>query len=267
MAPGVCESLFTPILHPPPFTHPSTCSSAIDPPSHPPFVHLPSRTAAFTSPIPLPAPGRPPSTRPLRAALPGTHSFPSLHRAGGSGRVGQGSEPSALGSPREGRLAPPRLFSASAPTSVFALASAMRACSRAEHPHPAGPGALGGRPSARNRAMPRTGSRERDPSVSCGPWNSPVPPHTQPVDRYDPVADAEGGLGGGGVWARWPRTWHLGSRLCSTPSVLSCPGAASWLCPGDTSGSCSGISPEWPLGKCRGDCPELLELSFKSQQS
>lgn len=295
MAPGVCESLFTPVLHPPPFTHPSTCSSAIDPPSHPPFIHLPGRTAAFTSPIPLPARLRPAALRPPALSGPpfrGHTRFPPSTGLGArSGRVGQGSEPSALGSPREGRQRLPTTPSHVVPLESrqngagledLLLRSRFRrphrplpsrwppSCelvSRAEHPHPAGLGALGGRPSARNRAMPRTGSRERDPSVSCGPWNSPVPPHTWPVDRYDPVADAEGGLGGGGVRARWPCTWHLGSRLCSTPSVLSCPGAASWLCPGDTSGSCSGISPEWPLGKCRGDCPELPELSFKSQQS
>lgn len=216
MAPGVCESLFTPVLHPPPFTHPSTCSSAIDPPSHPPFVHLPSRTAAFTSPIPLPARLRPAALHPPALSGPpfrGHTRFPpctGLGAAGGwdravsrvPGQVGQGSEPSALGSPREGRQRLP-----TAPSHVVPLESRqngagledllLRGCfrrphrplssrwppscelvSRAEHPHPAGPGALGGRPSARNRAMPRTGSRRGWEGPLCLLWSleQPCPP-------------------------------------------------------------------------------------------
>lgn len=296
MAPGVCESLFTPVLHPPPFTHPSTCSSAIDPPSHPPFIHLPGRTAAFTSPIPLPARLRPAALRPPALSGPpfrGHTRFPpstGLGAAGGWDRAVSrvpsavpGKEGSASRRPlltscplRADRMAPGWKTCSSAV--VFGVRTDL--CLRAGLRHASlshglsiptlqARGLWGAGPVLVTERCPGLGlgGGGRDPSVSCGPWNSPVPPHTWPVDRYDPVADAEGGLGGGGVRARWPRTWHLGSRLCSTPSVLSCPGAASWLCPGDTSGSCSGISPEWPLGKCRGDCPELLELSFKSQQS
>lgn len=88
MAPGVCESLFTPVLHPPPFTHPSTCSSAIDPPSHPPFIHLPSHTAAFTSPIPLPARLRPAALRPPALSGPpfrGHTRFPPSTGLGAAG--------------------------------------------------------------------------------------------------------------------------------------------------------------------------------------
>lgn len=190
------------ILHPSPIRPPVHQPSTLRP-TRPSSIYQAARCVHLAhSPACPPAPGRPPSTRPLRAALPGTHSFPSLHRAGGSGRVGQGSEPSALGSPREGRQRLP-----TTPSHVVPLESRqngagledllLRGCfrrphrplssrwppscklvSRAEHPHPAGPGALGGRPSARNRAMPRTGSRRGWEGPLCLLWSleQPCPP-------------------------------------------------------------------------------------------